>query len=94
MDWKRNRELIDFSPLHDYLLEDEDGNIHVASLTKSGEQILYSCLRDGKFSDPEVVMELRQVIGVTGIDIAYVDNYVYVTASQGPYMNISRRKVR
>ena len=74
--------------------QDEDGNIHVASLTKSGEQILYSSLRDGKFSDPEVVMELRQVIGVTGIDIAYVDNYVYVTASQGPYMNISRRKVR
>lgn len=27
MDWKKNRELIDFSPLHDYLLEDEDGNI-------------------------------------------------------------------
>lgn len=27
MDWKKNRELIDFSPLHDYLLEDEEGNI-------------------------------------------------------------------
>ncbi len=27
MDWKKNPELIDFSPLHDYLLEDEDGNI-------------------------------------------------------------------
>lgn len=27
MDWKKNRELIDFSPLHDYLLEDEEGSI-------------------------------------------------------------------
>ena len=27
MDWKKNGELIDFSPLHDYLLEDEEGNI-------------------------------------------------------------------
>ena len=27
MDWKKNMEPIDFSALHDYLLEDEDGNI-------------------------------------------------------------------
>ena len=27
MNWNRNQKLIDFSPLHDYLLEDEDGNI-------------------------------------------------------------------
>lgn len=74
--------------------QDEHGDLHVATLTKSGEQVLYSCLRDGKFSDPEVVMELRQVIGVTGLDIAYVDNYVYVTASQGPYMYISRHKLK
>lgn len=74
--------------------QDEQGNIHVASLTKSGEQVLYSCLRDGRFSEPEVVMDLRQVLGVTGLDIAYSDNYVYVTASQGPYMHISRRRIK
>lgn len=74
--------------------QDEDGNIHVASLPKTGDQILYSRLVDGKFTEPEVAIDMHKVIGVTGFDIAYVNDYVYITAAQGPYMYISRCKVK
>ncbi|MBQ7568571.1 hypothetical protein IJT17_07185, partial [bacterium] len=73
--------------------QDDHGRLHVISLAKNGEDVLYSCLEDGKFSEPEKVMELRKVIGLTGLDIAYAEDHVYVTASQGPYMSISCRKV-
>ncbi len=73
--------------------QDEKGDIFVATLPRSGDSILYSRLLDGKFTDAEVAMELKPVIGVTGFDIARVEDYVYITVCQGPYLNVVRRKV-
>lgn len=74
--------------------QDEDGNVHVATVPKSGDQVLYNRVVDGKFTEPEVALRLKKVLGLTGFDIAVVDNYVYVTASQGPHLYITRRKVK
>ncbi|MGM9999274.1 MAG: hypothetical protein ACI38Q_07820 [Candidatus Bruticola sp.] len=71
--------------------QDKDGNLYVASLSRDGESILYSRLKDGKFSDPEVAVKLKPIIGCTGFSIAVLDKYVYIFASQGPSNQFVRR---
>ncbi|MBQ7529531.1 hypothetical protein IJT10_06475, partial [bacterium] len=46
--------------------QDQDGNLYVASLSKDGQSIYYSSLKDGRFSEPEVAMKLKPLIGCTG----------------------------
>ena len=71
--------------------QDKDGNLHVASLSRDGESIIYSCLKDGKFSNPEVAVKLKPMIGCTGFSIAAQDKYIYIFASQGPSNQFVRR---
>lgn len=71
--------------------QDKDGNLHVASLSRDGESIIYSCLKDGKFSNPETAIKLKPMIGCTGFSIAVQDKYVYIFASQGPSNQFVRR---
>ncbi len=71
--------------------QDKDGNLHVASLSRDGESIVYSCLKDGKFSNPETAVKLKPMIGCTGFSIAVQDKYVYIFASQGPSNQFVRR---
>ena len=81
------------SPARLEACQDEQGDVYVASLTRNGENILYSRLHEGKFSEPETAISLQKVLGVTGFDIAVIDKYVYVVASQGPYMHLVRKKI-
>lgn len=73
--------------------QDKDGNLYVASLSRDGETIYYSTLRDGRFSDPEAAMKLKPVIGCTGFSISVLNGYAYIFASQGPNCQMVRRKI-
>ncbi len=71
--------------------QDENGGLHVASLSRDGETIYYSALKDGRFSTPEVAVKLKPIIGCTGFSIAVCGKYVYIFASQGPSCQCVRR---
>lgn len=83
------------APMGSYLTscQDEDGNVYVASLSRDGEKIYYSRLKDGAFSDPEVALNLKPMIGCTGISIAVHDGSVYIFASQGPSNQMVRHSL-
>ncbi|MBQ7501236.1 hypothetical protein IJT93_00775 [bacterium] len=73
--------------------QDKDGSLYVASLSKDGQTIYYSALKDGRFSEPEAAMKLKPLIGCTGFSIAVLNDYVYIYASQGPSCQLVRRRI-
>lgn len=74
-------------------VQDEEGNLYVASLTRGGDAIRYQTSRGGKWSAAEVAIPLNEQLPVTGYDLAVHDGFVYVVASQGPHLHFVRRKV-
>ena len=71
--------------------QDEKGNLYVASLSRDGEKIYVSALRNGQFTPPQVAMNLKPIIGCTGFDLAVNGDYLYLFASQGPHNQMVRR---
>lgn len=74
-------------------VQDEDGNLYVATLDRGMDAISYQTSRGGKWSAPEVAIDLDDDLTCTGFDIAVHDGSVYVVASQGPHLHFVRRKI-
>ena len=74
--------------------QDEDGGLHVVSLPRTGDRLLYSRLVGGRWSEPETVALLDPNLGVTGFDVAVLGDRVYAAVAQGPRLEAASRKVR
>lgn len=73
--------------------QDEDGNLHVVSLPRTGERLVYSRTSGGRWTEPETVMTLNPNMGVTGFDLAILDGRLYVVGSQGIQAQMVSRKI-
>ena len=73
---------------------DEDKNVHRVTLDPSGNHLIYTLLKDGKWSTPEPICDLRPDIDVTGIDIVAADGYAWVVAGQGQILTIKRHRIK
>lgn len=74
--------------------QDKDKNLYLASVSRNGESVHFTALRNGRFTVPELCMNLKPLLGVTGVSIACCGDYVFIAASQGPYMQVVRRSLK
>jgi len=74
---------------------DSDKKLHVALLSadKSEHKVYYTHNKGGKWSTPQVALELDPSVPSTGFDICVVDDHVYVVAAQGQRLTIKRQKI-
>lgn len=74
---------------------DDNKKLHVALLSadKNEHKVYYMNNKGGRWSTPEVVMELDASIPSTGFDICAVGDSVYVAAAQGQRLTIKKSKI-
>ncbi len=75
-------------------LQDEGGDMHVVSLPRGGDRLVYSRTLKGRWTNPETVMDLNSTLGVTGLDVSLLKDHLYVVASQGTAVQVARRPVQ
>ena len=76
-------------------VDETNNRLHVAMLdSKDINKLYYMSTRDGKWSAPELVLDLDPSIPVTGFDICATDDTVWITASQGQLLFIRKRKIK
>ncbi len=75
-------------------VQDENGDLHVVSLPRSGDRLVYSRTLKGRWTDPETVVNLNSALGVTGFDLSLLDDRLYVVAAQGTSVQVARRQVQ
>lgn len=73
---------------------DGDRRIHRLTLDPNGNHLIYSSFKDGKWSEPQPICDLRPDLTSTGIDIAVCEDYVWVCASQAQILTIRRHKFK
>lgn len=75
---------------------DDDKRQHLALFTGGTNAKVYYFYekKDGKFTEPELVLELDPNIPCMGFDVGVTNDYVYLIASQGNRVHFKRRKMK
>ena len=67
--------------------------IHRVTLNPAGNKLYYTMQDGGKWTAPELIVDLAPDVTATGIDITVTEDYVWVVASQGQLLQIKRKKL-